>query len=414
MKEPPNKLYINDNLITLKSLKDDSIDCIYTDPPYLTGNSKLTYKDNKKESEWIEFMRERLVECKRVMKKSATMLIHIDENMHIELAQLCYQVFGKKNHLTTFVWKKRTNVSSQSKFAGVEHEYIIAAAKDIGECKWNGIPQFEPTYEDEDGTQLARRFDKVSKTERNPESRPNATYPLYHSTPNYPAPGHEISEDDPMYMGGRDGYGDYKHINLWGTGVYKENDGGRFPLHANKTRISLTPFPGSIEILPMNGKELGCWRAIPATCQKLIDANMLVVKNNKIYQKQYAHYQFNKKTGQLEPFVRTTPIHTILQGEKFPTNLRSNAEIKEIYGKTAFTYAKPVDLVKNLLKVVSNEGDVVLDIFAGSGTTGQAAYEIGRKFILCQLDEGGIPELIKQRLDMKVGKENYEVILPTP
>ena len=104
------------------------------------------------------------------------------------------------------------------------------------------------------------------------------------------------------------------------------------------------------------------------------------------------------------------PFSDDLHGDDFPTNLRSNKEIKEIFGRTAFTYSKPTELVKNLLKVVCNEGDIVLDIFAGSGTTGQAAFEINRKFILIQLDEGNIPELIKIRLDKKVGAENYEVI----
>ena len=308
-----------------------------------------------------------------------------------------------------------------------------------------GPNQHYPLYIEQD-VYDAQRLDKVSKTDRNPETRPEAVYPLYASTPNYPAEGHNISPDDPMYMGGRDGYGGYKHINLWGTGVFKQNKEGKFPLyynkedgygqyddhqplkvgvdnvlksknatypiHTNQTKISLTPFPGSVEIKPMNGTELGCWRCIPATCQKLIDANMLVVKKNKkgeykIYQKQYAHYQFNKKTGQLEPFIRTTPIRTILQGDDFPTNLRSNKEIKEIFGRTAFTYSKPTELVKNLLKIVCNEGDIVLDIFAGSGTTGQAAFEINRKFILIQLDENDIPTLTQQRLNKMIGKESY-------
>jgi DNA methylase len=111
---------------------------------------------------------------------------------------------------------------------------------------------------------------------------------------------------------------------------------------------------------------------------------------------------------------KSTPISTILMGDKYPTNLRSNKEIKEIFGKSVFTYAKPLQLIKNLMKIVSKEGDVVLDIFGGSGTTGQAAFELKREFILCQLDEGGIPDLIKQRLDKTIGKENYEVIDVSP
>lgn len=566
-----NKLFIGDNLEIMRTLPDNSVDAAYTDPPYLTKNHKLTYFDNWTEEDWIVFMKDRLVELKRVMKPSATMLMHIDQNMMVELHNLIYQVFGKKNVITTFIWKKKSSSSAQSSFATVEHEYIIAVAKNIKKAKWNGIAQFEPKdrqhifddisdvnilphnlktqsyplyhgadpreikpdqkqqkwldheyenkddqdnfrletmrqkgkagadlavnrpkqsypiYVEDDGSKLSQRFDKVSKGERNPQTRPKETYPLYHGADpgdtdkplvvqqgaikksgknqNYPLyhgadPGDRIetlaihtkvtsdlsgpnqsypiyvSENDtdklfveqgcnntgapehrkyPLYHGAdpKDIITEYKKTGIKSQENNRKNQ--QYPLNINKTKISLTPFPGSVEVFPMNGKQLGCWRAIPATCQKLIDADMLIVKNNKktgqskIYQKQYANYQFNKKTGKLEPFVRTTPIRTILMGDKYPTNLTSNKEIKEIFGSSKFTYAKPLPLVKNLLKIISNEGDVVLDIFAGSGTTGQAAFELKRQFILVQLDEGGIPDLIKTRLDMKVGSENYEI-----
>jgi len=420
-----NKLYIGDNLTILRTFDKDTLDCIVTDPPYLTKNTRLTYTDSKTEDQWIDFIKERLIECKRVMKPTATLLIHIDEKMMVELQIVLHEVFGKKNKICTFVWKKRNTASSQSKFCNIKHEYIIAYAKDIKKCKWNGVPstnveggsyynkqdedgsfitvqhritggkqqvtldrkdnnqQYPLYYKEEglqhhsgflkesvdkdnrqyplyidDGINKAQRLDKVSKTERNPDTRPNATFPIY----------------------------------------------------TDKVKISLTPFPGCIEIRPMNGTQAGCWRCIPATCQKLIDANMLIIKNSKIYQKQYAHLKFDKKSGTLIPHERTLPIHTLLQGDQYPSNSKSNSEIKGIFGKTAFTYAKPLDLIKNLLKVISNENDTVLDIFAGSGTTGQAAFELKRNFILCQLDENDIPSLTKIRLDKTVGSDNYEII----
>jgi DNA methylase len=347
---PPNTLYINDNLITLKSLPDNSVDCVITDPPYFTGNKKLTYSDSwKDEQAWIDFITPRLIEVRRVMKPSATMLINIDQNMMVELHNIIYKIFGKKNVITTFIWKKKSSCSAQSKFATVEHEYIIAVAKDIKKAKWNGVPQFEdknsvnkefvvqgavnenyrpnqdyplyhgddpndltltfeqmgndgskkyrpnqdyPLYHDDDGTALSQRFDKTSKTDRNPETRPEATYSLHYGDKEYP------------FQERGNGKGPNQH----------------YPLHTNKTKISLTPFPGSIEVKPMNGKELGCWRAIPATCQKLIDADMLVVKNGKIYQKQYAHYAFDRASGKLIPTIRTTPVRTILLGFEVKDN----------------------------------------------------------------------------------------------
>ena len=337
-------------------MADSSVDNIITDPPYYTSNTRLNYKDTwKSEGEWLQFMEERIVECHRVLKDTGTLLIFISVHMQVELQALIYKIFSKRNFITTFIWKKKSSVTSQNRFAEIEHDYIIAVAKNKKKCKWNGIPQFECK-------DTAHQFmcNNVGEGRGNVGIGPNQNYPIYISA----------------------------------------------------TKISLTPFPGSIEINPVNGTDQGCWRAIPATAQKYIDANMLIVKQTKkgdpkIYQKQYAHFTFDKKLCKLVPIVRSFPIRTILLGDKYPGNHKSNAEIKKIFGRSAFTYSKPIDLIKNLIKIISNEGDTILDIFAGSGTTGQAAYETNRKFILIQLNENNIPQLTEERLVKTIGKDNF-------
>ena len=278
-----------------------------------------------------------------------------------------------------------------------------------------------PIYAEENGDKL----DAFNNCAGRNEDRPNQTYPIYAEENGDRLEGFKQHKNDgentirpnqtyPIHVS--DGYGDYKTTTPFQfdeTKARKNNtDYHHYPIHLSTHRISLTPFEGSTKILPMNGSKLGCWRAIPKTAQKLINADMLVVKKNKkgefkIYQKQYAHWQFNKKTEQLDPIQRTTPMRSIILE---PTNKKSNAEIKAIYGETAFTFAKPLDLIKNLLKIVSNPSDTVLDIFAGSGTTGQACFELGREFVLVQLDEASIPKLTQQRLDKTVGAANYQVI----
>lgn len=379
-----NKVYIGDNLEIMKGLQDNSVDAIITDPPYLTKNKKLTYSDNMSEEQWIEFMTLRLKECHRILKQTGTLLFNIDERMHIELQTILYEVFGKKNRICTFIWKKRSSAAMQAKFCTVEHEYICAYAKDIKKCIWNGIEQFT----NDDRLEAFKKHNLVGTNIK------NSNYPLYIE--------HGKTEADkatPFVITG----------NTNDPQRNGENKKKTYPLYysdKDENEISLTPFPGSIEIKPMNGKKPGCWRSIPETCQKLIDADMLVVKNGKIYQKQYAHYQFNRKTGKLEPFTRTKPIRTLILE---PSNLQSNKEIKAIFdGESPFTYAKPLDLVKKLIKLTTKEGDTILDIFAGSGTTGQAAFELNRNFTLLQINEGNIPALLKERLNKTIGKDNYK------
>ena len=640
-----NRLYIGDNLTVMEQLLKDNtkVDCILTDPPYLTKNDKLTYFDRFTEEEWIEFMKQRFTLAHKLLKDTGCLIVNIDDRMHIELQQLLYDIFGKKNKVLTFIWKKRSSGANQSKFACIEHEYIICMAKNIKKFKMNGIPQFQQKSDlTKTGVKYNESEDEVGEhgkilfTDTNLMIRDNdsAKYPLYANTPeityqlqlkvneyrpnqHYPLHVDEVdtntSPHNKQHYKYQDGYGKHGlcHFHIDSGKQLLPAINQKNPVHSNGQRISLTPFPGSIEIIPMTdtihtiqkqieekymhkiycitniknnksyvgytsktlderlskhiksamkdksqfaihcairkykpdnfiiqelecyeneqealgeeqfwieyletmapngynmveggglppnqsnypdshkgrilseesrkkisdaltGKRIdngnpnkyayqkkngkwqarvrlgtknvslgcydtpeeasevaknaienydkevasckGCWRAIPKTCQKLIDADMLVVKKSKkdgkykIYQKQYANFQFNKKTGKLEPFVRTNPIRSIILE---PTNLRSNKEIKEIFGTSAFTYAKPVDLIKKLLFVCTNTNDIVLDPFAGSGTTGQACWETNRQFILIQLDEGGIPELTKKRLDMKVGQDNYKIM----
>ncbi len=345
-----NQLLIGDNLHLLKEIPDASIDHIYTDPPYLSNNKSLTYSDTMTELDWLSFMHKRLLEMHRILKPTGTLLIHIDERMQVELNQILFNIFKKKNKIVQFIWRKKTTASNQSKFATIEHEYIIAYAKDIKKCKWNHIP-IEKEYM---------------------QNVPELSY-------------RPLKLDHPI----------------------EKHPGGVYPIYIDNVHISLSPFPDAIEILPQNGKQPGCWRFIPSTCQKFIDADMLMIKNNKIYVKQYANFKFDKSTGTLIPFVRTNPIRSIILS---PTNLNSNKEIKAIFNRTAFTYSKPIDLVKSLITLISNPLDTILDPFAGSGTTGQAAFELNRKFLLMQLDENNIPSLIQERLNKTIGKVNYVVI----
>ena len=489
-KENLNKLFIGDNLLVMRSLKSDTIDVVFTDPPYLTKNSKLTYSDRMTETDWIEFMRSRVLECHRLLKPTGTLLLHIDQRMFIELHQIVYEIFNKKNMITTFCWKRRSSASAQSKFITQEHEYIIACAKNIKKCKWNGIPneitqpdittEFKVTgpkgrdnkpnmqyplfvdrlprfdegvcggadnnpntqyalyiNEDETGVYKDQQFSvfggivgkehKLNKFDiigDNPKPQTSQIYPIYAEENGDRLEGFKQHKNDgeqtirpnqtyPIHVS--DGYQFTTNtpFQFDVTKARKNNtDYHHYPIHLSTHRISLTPFPGSTKILPMNGTKLGCWRAIPKTAQKLINNDMLVVKKNKkgefkIYQKQYAHWQFDKKLEKLVPINRTTPIRSIILE---PTNRASNAEIKSIYGETAFTFAKPLELIKKLLLIVSNPNDIVLDIFAGSGTTGQACYELNRNFILVQLNEAGIPILTQKRLDKTIGNDNYELI----
>lgn len=119
-------LTYQDNIEWIKQFEDESIDCIYTDPPY-DSKSKLSYKDNHKD--WNKFIKLRLIEFKRVLKPTGTCILHIDENSLYELKSIMDEVFGKHNFILNRIWNKHQS-KQMSKLPVHTYENILIYGKD--------------------------------------------------------------------------------------------------------------------------------------------------------------------------------------------------------------------------------------------------------------------------------------------
>ncbi len=126
----------------------------------------------------------------------------------------------------------------------------------------------------------------------------------------------------------------------------------------------------------IDGKQ-SCWRWSEKKVKS--EYNNLVFKNDKVYTKFYAPEGYKNKTLWIDPLYGRTA-----HGKK---------KIKELFDFEIFEYPKPVELLYQILKISTSSSDIILDFFAGSGTTGHAVMQLNaedggnRKFILCQIDE---------------------------
>ena len=134
-----NEIYIGDNLEIMKSddfkKYKDRVKMLYIDPPYNT-KSKLSYKDNLKEIDWLSELEDRLRVSKDFLVSDGLVFISIDDNEYAELKLLCDKVYGKKNYVGTFIVKQATR--SNSKHINIIHEYILCYCKDrkqLGQLK---------------------------------------------------------------------------------------------------------------------------------------------------------------------------------------------------------------------------------------------------------------------------------------
>lgn len=358
-----------DNLHTLHLLEKtnkNKIKMIYIDPPYNTGNKDFVYNDEYidvndsfRHSKWLSFMYKRLVIAKKLLTKEGVIFISIDDNEMVPLKMLCDEIFGEINYVANIIVKSNPRGSQSKKEIASVHEYILVYAKDIFSAaiighKLTENMTAEYKYEDKYG-----KYRLLGLRQRGgfwrADERPNLYYPFY--------------------------------INPEDASIELEVD--------EKHYVEVFP------IQPSTGVK-GTWRWSKEKVVK--DKQYLMAKSIKrggnmtwdIYQKDYI------LSGES---ARRTKAKTLWDEKEMNYQNAAN-ELKEIFGTSPFTYAKPVYLIKKAMEMIDfSDNDIVLDFFAGTGTTGQAVLEMNkedgveRKFILCTNDENNICEKITyQRL----------------
>lgn len=352
--EQYNFLLEGDNLHSLKLLEKThkgKIDVIYIDPPYNTGNKDFKYDDtfvdkldSYKNSKWLSFMWSRLKVAHKLLSSEGIIFISIDDNELYPLKMICDEIFGEQCFVTNLIWQKKTGASDAKGIATIT-EYILVYVKDYAVMD----SVFDKNYEAFDAKRY--RYKDEYFNERGPfyyDSLDRGSV-RYSDTLNYSI---KSPNGDDIYPNGRKNF---------------ENDGWTWKWSKEKVEWGIRN--GFIDITPSSKKENG-W----AVRYKIY----LNVDNE------------NRPIEKSAPYKNL--ITTIL-------NANAAADIKKMFnGKTVFQYSKPVGLMGFLLSCKKNKKALILDFFAGSGTTGQAVLEKNmedggnRHFILCTNNENNICE----------------------
>ena len=152
--DAPNHILIEgDNLEALTALAythENSVDVIYIDPPYNTGNKDFVYNDSFVDSEdgyrhskWLSFMDKRLRIAKHLLSDHGVIFISIDDNEQANLKLLCDEVFCSSNFLAQVIWERAYSPVNLKKHFSESHDYIIGYAKNKENAVCNGIPRTE-------------------------------------------------------------------------------------------------------------------------------------------------------------------------------------------------------------------------------------------------------------------------------
>jgi DNA modification methylase len=172
-----NMYTVGDNISLLKGISNESIDMIYMDPPYNTGRNFYYFQD--KFADFPKFIEERLVECHRILKKDANIIIHVEPRISHHIRVICDKLFGESNFQNEIVWHSGGNAKNKYQL-GRNHDTIIVYSKS---AKSKFFPLYKPYTEEHKKSQKMCPIHKKlygtsaahnSQPEVNP--RPNLTY----------------------------------------------------------------------------------------------------------------------------------------------------------------------------------------------------------------------------------------------
>ena len=360
--ESGNKIIHGDNLEALKSLLPEyegRVKCIYIDPPYNTGNEKWVYNDNvndpkikkwlgevvgkqgedlSRHDKWLCMMYPRLKLLHKLLAEDGVIFISIDDNEQANLRLLCDEIFGANNFVTNFIWERKKKPAFLSNQLGSITEYVLCYGKEI------------------------------------------KTLPAFTSS------------------------------------EFKTTEGKKYPLNNAGNGISILTFPEQsvqfhidnsiIEPQDMSGGNI---------ITKLLDKVVIVSgKNITPFRLEgewrYSQTRLNEIISNKEELIISKipfrpnhikrggdekKIHNFLSYRTYDinTNEDASANLQSIFGQKAFDFSKPDNLLSFLIDLITDSESIILDSFAGSGTTAHAVLNLNkkdkgnRKFILVEMED---------------------------
>ena len=364
--KPYNFIIEGDNyhsLYTLNFTHKKKIDVIYIDPPYNTGNkNEWKYNDSwvdktdfYRHSKWLSFMNKRLKLSRSLLRNTGVIFISIDDNEFAQLKLLCDNIFGEHNFLGEIVWETATDNNATQ--ISVEHEYVLCYAKNKNlQNKWQ--------VKSDKAIIIQNKYEELKKKYKG-----------------------NINLIEKSLRNWINAQKKSKELDLSGVShyCYVDEKGVFYPGNSANTKPGgyifdiIHPTTKKVCSKPENGyrwPEKTFW-----------DAD----KNNNVL------WGGNENTiPKIKKRIETAT--ELLKAYFYEDNRKSTKALINLMEGKVFNNPKSMNLLKKIIRFTTNENSLILDFFAGSGTTGHAVLELNkedggnRQFILCTNNENNICE----------------------
>lgn len=351
--EDENLIIEADNLKALKSLLpkyQGQIDCIYIDPPYNTGKEEWVYNDKvnsplvqewfgsvvdqedlTRHDKWLSMMTPRLKLLHELLAEDGVIFISIDDNEAHNLRKVMDEIFAEKNFIADLVWtNKEGGGSSDVSYFKVKHEHILCYGKNKEQVQIKGR-----LVEDDSGY---------------------------------------THEDEHVKERGR-----YKLIKL-----------NSFSIQYSKSLDYKIKLPNGETVTPSEKGKRGVWRWSKEKYEWGLKNDFIEFAKNREGRLWPYTKQYFKVDNENKPITRTLPPSALI--DKYSSTMATK-QLEELFQRgNLFDYSKPYLLIQDLIKLSTGKDAIILDSFAGSGTTAQSVLDLNkdggnRKFIMVQLPE---------------------------
>jgi len=357
-----NLIVEGDNLEALRALLPrygGQVKCIYIDPPYNTGNEGWAYNDNvnaptikqwlnkavgrddlSRHDKWLCMMLPRLKLLREFLRPDGAIFISIDDNEVHHLRCLLDEVFGEQNFVEIFSWQKTATPPSLSKKSRKTVEYILCYENRKSSEKYKGeeVEGGDQPLLNEGNTIRTLHFPRKSVFFKNLEGIFEA--------------------------------GQYERVRL--VHPIKIDSG-----YATEDIYLDAAFKWTQETLN----------------QEINKGTTFIIKSDKFsirFIREYSDDAYKAPTNLIKEKYITPVINKA--NDDVDTNESASNDLENLLGKKVFNYPKPVSLVRHLINFCTSNDDIILDSFAGSGTTAQAVLELNkqdggrRRFVLVEME----------------------------
>lgn len=365
-----------------------NIKLIYIDPPFNTSQTFESYEDNLEHSIWLTMMRDRLLHLKRLLSEDGSIWVHLDDVEVHRMRLLLDEVFGSVNFIAEIAWEKTFKPRNDARLVSGRHDVLLVYRKSSSFVlsKLPRTAAMNSSYSNDDEDQRGP-WTSAPATGPGAKTHQGMVFGIQHPITGkivYPPNGQ-------CWRFGQDGF--LQIMRGWNPAYELQviDDAAARSQVCGVDESDVRPDVPALVIPKFDSRcgenvyERGQWPVVYIT--------------------RGGRGGFRKKTYLSDMDGRA--VEDLWFTGEVGSNDEGKNEIKALFpGETPFATPKPERLLERIVYIGTNPGDIVLDCFAGSGTTAAVAQKMGRRWVTCELLESNFNSYTKPRLEKVVNNED--------